>query len=86
MTSPVPPRRTRKPRKVVSDQERADEILEALRAAEFQIRELTERRLDLIVEASEIGLTMVKISEAVGASQASVSNWVRARRDRDQSA
>jgi DNA-directed RNA polymerase specialized sigma24 family protein len=87
MTSPVPPRRTRKPRKIVSDQARADELLESLRAAELQIRELTERRLELVVEASEIGLTIAKISEAVGASQASVSNWVRTvREQRDQSA
>ncbi|MBN9632069.1 MAG: sigma-70 family RNA polymerase sigma factor [Actinobacteria bacterium] len=87
MTTPVPPRRTRKPRKIVSDPARADEILESLRAAEFQIRELTERRRELIVEASDIGLTIAKISEAVGASQASVSSWVRtARKDREESA
>lgn len=87
MTSPVPARRTRKPRKIVSDPARADELLESLSAAELQIRELTERRLELVVEASEIGLTIAKISEAVGASQASVSNWLRsAREQRDQSA
>ncbi|GIT78473.1 hypothetical protein LLS1_01420 [Leifsonia sp. LS1] len=84
MTSPLPPRRTRKPRKIVSDEARAAEILEQLRVTELQIRELAERRLELMLEANEIGLTTAKIGEAVGASQTAVSNWVRTARHNRQ--
>lgn len=64
----------------MSDEVRAAELLEELRVAELQIRELTERRLHLMLEASEIGLTTSKIGEAVGASQTAVSRWVRSAR------
>lgn len=81
MTTPLPPRRASKPRKVVSDAARAAEILDELRRAELDIREATERRLRLAIEASEIGLTTAKIGEAVGASQTAASKWIRSARD-----
>lgn len=77
MSTPLPPRRTRQPRKVVSDEARAAELLEELRDAELLIRRTTERRLELMVEATAIGLTTAKIGDAVGASPAAVSRWVR---------
>lgn len=80
MTTYLPPRRSSKPRKVVSDEKRAAVLLEELRIAELQIRELSERRLSLMLEASDIGLTTAKIGEAVGASQTAVSKWVRSAR------
>ncbi|WP_167046691.1 hypothetical protein [Salinibacterium sp. ZJ454] len=66
----------------MSDEARAAELLEELRMAELQIRELTERRLHLALEANEIGLTTTKIGEGVGVSQTAVSKWVRAARER----
>lgn len=77
MTTPLPPIRRRKPRKVVSDEKRAAELLDELREAELTIRELSERRLQIMLEASEIGLTTTKIGESIGASQTAVSKWVR---------
>lgn len=77
MSTPLPPRRTRRPRKVVSDEARADELLEQLRETELEIRRSTERRLELMVEAASIGLTTRKIGDAVGASSTAVSRWVR---------
>ncbi|WP_182045211.1 hypothetical protein [Curtobacterium sp. ME26] len=85
MTTPLPSRRKSSPRKVVSDEARAAELLQELRDAELLIRETTERRLQLMVEASDIGLTTTKIGNAVGASAMAVSRWVRAARSHDTS-
>jgi len=81
MTTLPPARRTRKPRKVVSDDVRAAELLEELRLIERTIKDLNERRLQVMLEASEIGLTTTKIGEAIGASQTAVSKWVRVARE-----
>lgn len=83
MTKPLSSRRKTSPRKVVSDEARAAELLQELRDAELVIRETTERRLQLMVEASDIGLTTTKIGDAVGASAMAVSRWVRAARDHE---
>lgn len=84
MTTPLPSRRTRRPQKVVSDEVRAAELLDELREAELLIRRTTERRRELMVEATDIGLTTRKIGDAVGASSTAVSKWVReARADQD---
>lgn len=71
-------RRPGKPRRVVTDQVRAEQLLDELRAVEVALREASERRVQLAVEAHGIGLTTTKIAEAVGVSQPAVSNWVRA--------
>jgi transposase-like protein len=81
MTESLPVRRVGKPRKVVTDETRAAELLEELRVAELQIRESTERRLRLMLEANEIGLTTARIGEAIGASQTTVSKWIRTGRE-----
>ncbi|MDD1385941.1 helix-turn-helix domain-containing protein [Curtobacterium poinsettiae] len=85
MTSPLPSRRRSSPRKLVTDEARAAELLDELRDAEILIRETTERRLQLMVEASEIGLTLTKIGDAVGASAMAVSRWVRDAKDHNSS-
>jgi len=81
MTTPTPPRRVGKPRKVVSDEARAEELLEELRQAEMTLRETTTLRMQLALQAHDIGLTTTKIGEAVGVSQTAVSKWVRAARE-----
>ena len=80
MSTPLPSRRKRRPQKAVSDEARAAELLEQLREAELQIRRTMDRRLELMVEATDVGLTTAKIGDAVGASPAAVSRWVRAAR------
>lgn len=84
MTTPTPPRRAGKPRKIVTDAARAETLLEEMRQVETLIRESLLRRRDLAVEASQIGLTTTKIAEAVGVSQPAVSNWVRAARELEE--
>ncbi|WP_022904500.1 helix-turn-helix domain-containing protein [Curtobacterium sp. B8] len=81
MTTPTPPRRIGKPRRTVTDEARAEQLLEELRQAEVLIREATARRRELALEAHTIGLTTTKIGEAVGVSQTAVSKWVRAARE-----
>ncbi|WP_454140743.1 hypothetical protein [Microbacterium lacticum] len=84
MSTSLPLSRKRRPQKVVTDEARAAELLEELRATELQIRRATELRLELMVEATAIGLTTRKIGDAVGASSTAVSRWVRdARIDQD---
>ncbi|UXN27184.1 helix-turn-helix domain-containing protein (plasmid) [Curtobacterium flaccumfaciens] len=83
MTTPTPPRRAGKPRKTVTDEARAEQLLDELRQAEALFRETAERRVQLAIEAHAIGLTTTRIAEAVGVSQPSVSNWVRAARATD---
>jgi len=81
VTAPTPPR-ARKPRKVVSEVERVDALMDELRAGEELIQTAMRRRLDLALEANELGMTTTRIAEAVGVSQTSVSNWVRAAKAR----
>jgi len=76
MSSLPSSRRTRKPRKVVTDDARAAELLNELRAIQTTIEELKERRLRVVLEANEIGLTTTKIGESIGASQTAISKWV----------
>lgn len=85
MTTPLPARRSRRPQKVVTDEVRAAELLEELRATESDMRRTSERRLQLVVEAANIGLTTRTIGDAVGASPMAVSRWVRAARDQQDS-
>lgn len=85
MSTPAPKRRTRRPQKVVSDEVRAAALLEELREADSLIRDATERRMQLAMEASAIGLTTRKIGDAVGASPMAVSRWVRAAREQRES-
>ncbi|MBT1621187.1 helix-turn-helix domain-containing protein [Curtobacterium flaccumfaciens pv. oortii] len=81
MIMPTPPRRAGKPRKTVTDEARAEQLLDELRQAEALFRESAARRVELAIEAHAIGLTTTKIAEAVGVSQPAVSNWVRAARE-----
>lgn len=85
MNDPLPSRRKSSPRKIVSDEKRASELLQELREAEVLIRQTTERRSRLMVEAADVGLTTTKIGDAVGASAMAVSRWVRAARDQPSS-
>lgn len=77
MSTPLPLSRKRRPQKVVTDEARAAELLEELREAELLIRRTVERRLELVVEAAEVGLTTRRIGEAIGASPTAISMWVR---------
>lgn len=77
MSDVSPPRRMGKPRRRVSDEARAVELLAEIGAAEFQIREATARRQELAREAHDIGLTMARIGEAAGVSHMAVSKWLR---------
>ena len=81
-TDSTPARKTRRPRKFVTDEARAAEILEELREEHERVLASTRRRLELAYEASELGLTTTKIGSAIGASQTTVAAWVRAGRDR----
>lgn len=81
MIKPLPPRASRQPRKVVSDEAQALLLLQELQRAELDIREATERRAKLALAANEIGVTTTKIGEAVGVSQAAASKWIRAARE-----
>ena len=74
---PLPPRRARTPRKVVSNPVRAQEVMAALRESELELRRIEQERLKLILEASDLGVTSTKIGEAVGLSQTAVSKWLR---------
>lgn len=77
MTTPLPPRRIGRPRKIVQDEARAAELLAELVDAEVKIRSLTDRRFNLVVEASELGVTVEKIGSTIGTSQSTVSKWIR---------
>lgn len=77
MTTPAPRRRTGRPRKVVTDPERAELLLEELRVLEHQIREAVQRRQQVMIEANDLGVTVAKLGEAIGTSPATVSQWVR---------
>lgn len=77
MNTSLPSRRKRRPQKVVSDEARAAELLADLREADRSIRRETERRLELVSEATSLGLTMRTIGEAAGASPMTVSRWIR---------
>ena len=83
MTIPPPRRPVGKPPKIVKDEVRAAELMEEMRQADAQIREATQRRLHLAHEANELGMTVVKIGEAVGVSGVAVSKWIRAARAKD---
>lgn len=81
MTTPTPAKRTRKPRKTISDEARAEALMQELREGEALIRKMTERRYEIAREAYDIGMTTTKIGDAVGVSQGTASNWVRAARE-----
>jgi len=78
---PSAERRTRRPRKVVVDEARAERVIEELRDASNQIQAATRRRLELAYEANRLGMTTTKIGEAVNANQTTVAAWVRAGRE-----
>lgn len=78
MSKPTPARRTGRPPKTVTDQVRADALMEAMRRAEKVLRETNEERVRLAREAYDTGLTMNAIAEALGVSHVAVSNWIRA--------
>jgi len=80
MTTPAPQRRIGRPRKVVTDAVRAEQILEDLRALEHHIRESSDRRKQLMLEAAGLGVTVTKIGEATGTSPATVSQRLRSAR------
>lgn len=80
MNTPQPARRSRKPRKTVADEAQAAALMEELRQGEALIRQTTERRFEIARKASEIGMTTTMIGKAIGVSQVTASNWVRAAR------
>lgn len=86
MSAPLPLSRKRRPQKVVTDEARAAELLDELRETELLIRRSVERRLELVVEAADVGLTTRKIGEAVGASPTAISMWVREARAESETA
>jgi DNA-directed RNA polymerase specialized sigma24 family protein len=76
-----------KPPKTVTDEARAEELLNEMRRAGETIQTETQRRLRLALEANELGVTTTKIGDALGFSHATVSSWIRsARRDAASSA
>jgi DNA-directed RNA polymerase specialized sigma24 family protein len=81
MATPTPPKRIGRPRKHVTDEVRAEAILDELRQVETTIRESTARRRELAVEAHDLGLTTTKIGDAVGVSQTAVWKWVKSGRE-----
>lgn len=78
MSTPNPARRTGRPPKTVTDQVRADALVEAMQRAEKVLRETSEERVLLAREAYETGLTLHAIAEALGVSHVAVGNWIRA--------
>jgi hypothetical protein len=86
MTDPPKRRPVGAPPKVVTDEARAAKVMEELRAADYDIREATRRRLLLAHEANELGVTMSKIGNAVGVSDVAVSKWIKAARESAQDA
>ena len=69
----------------MKDQARADALLDAMRTAERVLRETTEERVRLALEAYEEGLTLDAIGEALGVSNVAVGKWVRAAKDQETS-
>lgn len=78
MSTPSPDRRIGRPPKPVTDQPRADTLLRAMKRTEQQFRETHEERIRLARQAYETGLTMEAIATALGVSDRTVSNWIRA--------
>lgn len=74
-------RRTRRPRKVVSDEARLARLLEEFKAAHAAISTEQIRRQRLALELNELGLTTTKIAPVVGVSQVTISKWVRTARE-----
>lgn len=85
MNTPESQQRTHKPRKTISDEAQAEALMEELRQGEALIRIITERRFEIARQASEVGMTTSMIGKAIGVSQGTASNWVRAARERDTS-
>lgn len=85
MSTSTTGRRIGRPPKVVKDQARADALLDAMRTAERVLRETTEERVRLALEAYEEGLTLDAIGEALGVSNVAVGKWVRAAKDQETS-
>lgn len=56
-----------------------------MRAAERVLRETTEERVRLALEAYDEGLTLDAIGEALGVSNVAVGRWVRAAKDQGTS-
>jgi len=69
----------------VKDQERADALLEAMRNAERVLRETTEERVRLALQAHEEGFTLDAIGDALGVSNVAVGRWVRAAKEQAKS-
>lgn len=78
MSGSTPGSRIGRPPKSVKDQAQADALLRAMERAERLLRETNEERVRLALRAYETGLTMEAIAEALGVSDRTVSNWVRA--------
>lgn len=85
MSTSMSGRRIGRPPKLVKDQARADALLDAMRTAEQVLRETTEERIRLALEAYEEGLTLDAIGEALGVSNVAVGKWVRAAKDQEAS-
>jgi len=78
VTTPTPERRPGRPPKRVRDDARAATLLTAMRDAERVLRETSEERVRLALEAYDTGLTLNAIAEALGVSHVAVGNWIRA--------
>jgi response regulator of citrate/malate metabolism len=74
-----------RPPKLVKDQARAEALLDAMRTAERVLRETTEERVRLALEAYDEGLTLDAIGEALGVSNVAVGRWVRAANNQETS-
>lgn len=74
------PRRTGRPPKTPPAPAVEELLIAQLRKADDQIRESTRERARIAMVANEAGITNKRIGEAIGASEATVSNWVRAAR------
>lgn len=85
MSTSTPGRRIGRPPKLVKDQARADALLDSMRTAERVLRETTEERVRLALEAYEEGLTLDAIGEALGVSDRAVGKWIRAAKEQTTS-
>lgn len=81
MNAPSPRRSPGFPEKAVIDPERATAVLEELSELEIVLREATQRRQELVLEAVNLGVTTRKIAAAAGTNHSAIVRWTRLSND-----
>lgn len=69
-----------RPRKAVTNEVAADRLLGELRELGDQQRRINDNKIRLALEAREVGVTNIRIAQALGLTEAAISKWVKAAR------